>query len=184
MAKTWVWAIELGRLTVVYDSCVLYSAPLRDLLVRVAGTGLFQARWSAKIHDEWTSSLINARPDLSPAKIQRTRDLLDCSIADCLVTGYEPLVDAIALPDPDDRHVVAAAVRSKATTIVTINLRDFPKAALQGFGIVAQHPDDYLMHQLSFAQNAVLSAVRLHRASLRRPPQSVDEYLSTLARVG
>ena len=103
---------------------------------------------------------------------------------DCLVTGYESLIPSLTLPDPDDRHVLAAAIRCGADLIVTFNLNDFPRHALEPYGIEAQHPDDFLMHQLDFAPDVVCAAAKRQRQSLKRPPMSVDEYLASLERQG
>lgn len=116
--------------TVLFDACVLYPAPLRDLLMRLAATDLFRARWSDAIHDEWIRSVLTQRPDLE-AQLARTRQLMDAHVMDCLVTGYEPLIDTLGLPDPGDRHVLAAAIIGRADLIVTKNLRDFPADRLR-----------------------------------------------------
>jgi len=94
--------------TAVYDACVLYPAPLRDLLVRLGLSGRFRARWSAQIHDEWQRNLLRNRPDLTAMQIERTSGLMDRAIPDALVCGHEHLVAGLDLPDQDDRHVLAA----------------------------------------------------------------------------
>lgn len=152
--------------------------------MHVAVTDLYRAKWTDAIHDEWTRNLLKARPDLQPEQLQRTRDLMNAHVRDCLVTGYETLIDAVALPDPHDRHVLAAAIRSGADLIVTLNLKHFPAAALQPYGIEAQHPDDFLASQLDLAPHIVCAAAKRHRASLKNPPKSVEEYLATLAAQG
>src|SRR2546430_3319191 len=101
---------------VVYDACVLYPSTMRDLLIRIAQAGLVQAKWTEQILDEVFDSLQKDRPDLEPAKLDRTRVLMIRAVRDCLVTGYEPLIPSVSLPDPDDRHVVAAAIRAQAPT--------------------------------------------------------------------
>jgi len=90
--------------TVIYDACVLYPACLRDLLVRLTMTGLFRARWTDQIHDEWIGNLLKNRPDLSPERLERTRRKMNQYVRDSLISGYEPLIDAITLPDTKDRH--------------------------------------------------------------------------------
>lgn len=99
---------------VLYDACVLYPAPLRDLLMRLALTDLFQARWTDRIHDEWTRNVLGNRPDITPESLARCRQLMDEHVPGCLVTGYEALISTLTLPDPDDRHVLAAAVHGRA----------------------------------------------------------------------
>ncbi|MGM0639349.1 MAG: PIN domain-containing protein [Pseudomonadota bacterium] len=134
------------RFAVIYDACVLYPAPLRDLLVRLATTGLFAARWTDQIHDEWVRNLIAKRPELEP-HLSRTRQLMNEAVEDSLVTGHEPLIQGLTLPDPDDRHVLAAAIRAGAQLIITFNLKDFPSATLDSFGIEAVHPDAFILQQ-------------------------------------
>lgn len=164
----------------VYDACVLYPAPLRDLLMHLALTGLFQARWTEMIHEEWMRNLHQDRPELSVEKLERVRQLMNAHAEDCLVTGYEGLISQLSLPDPNDRHVLAAAIQAKAGTIVTYNLSDFPTASLAQYGIEAQHPDTFILGLLEMDRGKVLQAVRDQRASLRNPPVTAEELLSTL----
>lgn len=169
---------------VVLDACVLYPSFLRDLLIRLGLTGLYQPKWSAIIEDEWQRNLLANRADLTPEQIQRTAELMNTAIPDAMTTGFEPLIDSVDLPDVDDRHVVAAAVRSNAESIVTFNLKDFPTPALDAFGIEALHPDDFVMDLLDLNRALVLSVVTTQRSYLRKPPMSVDDYLEALLRQG
>lgn len=115
---------------VLYDANVLYPSTLRDLLIRVAQSGLVQAKWTNEILDETFNSLRRNRPDLDPDALARTRELMCRAVRDCLVVGYESLVGAITLPDPEDRHVLAAAIKARAQVIVTHNLKDFADKVL------------------------------------------------------
>jgi predicted nucleic acid-binding protein len=135
----------VATLGAFFDANVLYPSGLRNFLMHLALTGIFRAHWSAEVHDEWIRNLLKNRPDLSRDKLERTRQLVDMAIPDALVTGYEHLIDSIELPDRDDRHVVAAAIRGGASVIVTRNLADFPTHALRNFRIEAQHPDDFVL---------------------------------------
>lgn len=99
---------------VLYDACVLYPAPLRDLLLRIATTGIVRARWSEAILDECFRSIAAQRPEIPPEALARTRVLMNRAAPDCLVTGYEHLIEGLDLPDLDDRHVLAAAIRANA----------------------------------------------------------------------
>jgi hypothetical protein len=174
----------VSKSTVLYDACVLYPAPLRDLLMHLAVTDLYRAKWTDAIHEEWIRNVLKDRPDLRPEQLLRTRDLMNAHVRDCLVTGYETLINAITLPDPDDRHVLAAAIRAGADLILTFNLKDFPERELKPYGIKAQHPDDFLCLQLDLAPNVVCAAVMRHRTSLKNPPRDVKEYLATLEAQG
>jgi len=166
------------------DACVLYSAPIRDLLLRLALTDLFRAKWSADIHAEWMSSLATNRPDIPPDRIHRMRDRMDSHVRDALVENYASLIPGLVLPDPKDRHVLAAAIVGRADLIVTYNLKDFPAEALAPFGIEAQHPDEFLRHQFDLAPDHVCAVVRDLRSGLKNPPRSIDDYLATLERHG
>ncbi|MBC8122315.1 MAG: PIN domain-containing protein [Gemmatimonadaceae bacterium] len=101
----------MAAFTALYDANVLYPAELRNLLMHLASMGLFRAKWSADIHEEWMSSLLKNRPDLTRFKLERTRMLMYKHAVDALVDGYEDLIPGLRLPDPDDRHVLAAAIR-------------------------------------------------------------------------
>ncbi|MDR1441674.1 MAG: PIN domain-containing protein [Bifidobacteriaceae bacterium] len=130
---------------VVYDANVLYPSTLRDMLIRVGIAGLAQPKWTAKILDEVFVNLQRNRPDLSLERLTRTRILMNASLRDVEVTGHERWVDQFALPDPGDRHVLAAAIESGAPVIVTKNLSDFPDVALQVWGVRAIGPDEFLV---------------------------------------
>ena len=171
-------------LTAFYDACVLYPAPLRDLLVNLAIVGPFQAKWTLQVQEEWVRSLLENRPDLKRERLERTCALMNRSVRDCLVTGYESLIPALTLPDPDDRHILAAAIVVRADVIVTFNLNDFPASALHPHGVMAQHPDDFIRSQLDSAPEAVLLAVREQRVGLINPPKTVEDLLDTLEKQG
>jgi predicted nucleic acid-binding protein len=168
--------------TALYDACVLYPAPLRDFLMHLALTGLYRARWSDEIHSEWIRNLLKNRADLKPVDLQRTRELMNHSVLDCLVSDYEQLIPSINLPDPNDRHVLAAAIRCRADVIVTYNLTDFPATYIKQFGIEAQHPDEFITHLIDLSPGLVCAAAKRQRASLKNPPKSVDDYLDCLSR--
>ena len=167
--------------TALFDACVLYPAPLRDLLMHLALADLFRARWTDAIHEEWIKAVLESRPDLKHEQLERTRTLMNAHVRDSLVTGHESLIPGLVLPDPDDRHVLAAAIRSGAAVIVTFNLADFPASRLDNFGIEAQHPDDFVAHLIDLAPKPVCLAAKRQRASLRNPPKSVAEFLDALA---
>jgi len=169
---------------VVYDACVLHPAPLRDLLVRLANTGIVRARWSEQILDECFRSILEQRPDLKPETLQRTRTLMSQAVPDCLVTGFEALIDGLVLPDPDDRHVLAAAVRAGAQTIVTFNLKDFPDTALAPYGTEAKHPDDFVLDAIDLAPGVVAQVLTEQAGALKNPPRTVPELLQTLQDLG
>jgi predicted nucleic acid-binding protein len=169
---------------VVYDASVLYPSALRDLLIRIAQAGLVQAKWTDQILDEVFDSLISDRPDLSTEALKRTRELMLAAVRDCLIRGYEPLIDALSLPDPDDRHVLAAAIRARAQLIVTANLKDFPASVLRSWDIEAKHPDQFVLDQIDLNRQAVYGAIQRIADSWRSPPGTVSDVLGRLERAG
>ena len=174
----------MSSFVAVLDACVLYPAPLRDLLLRLALTDLFRARWTDHIHEEWVRALLTQRSDLSRKRLQRTRELMNQAVPDCLVTGYEELIESLVLPDPDDRHVLAAAIRSQAGVIVTYNVKDFPEEILSKYGIEVQHPDEFVTHLFDLAEGAVCHAIRSQRQALKNPSVSVSELMNTFLGLG
>ncbi len=169
---------------VLYDANVLYPSTLRDLLIRVAQAGLVQGKWTHEILDEVFSNLIRNRPDLDPAKLARTRELMNSAVRDCLVTGYEPLIDSLTLPDADDRHVLAAAIKARAQVIVTNNLKDFPSAVLDAWDMEAKSPDDFVLDQIDLSRESVYSAVQRIADSRANPPATFADVLAMLERDG
>jgi hypothetical protein len=168
----------------LYDACVLYPAFLRDLLMRVAIHGKFRdvlrAKWTGRIHREWMRAVRRRKPDVSRADLIRTRRLMDQHVRGCRVYNYERWERRVTLPDPNDRHVLAAALACVADVIVTFNTADFPEEVLRPFGLQAVTPDLFVM-QMRESGVAVQAAAE-HRASLRRPAMSVPEYLEALRR--
>jgi predicted nucleic acid-binding protein len=166
------------------DANVLYPPGLRDLFLWLAAGGVYRPRWTETIHDEWMRSVLRDRPDLTRTELERTRALMDQVDPQSLVTGYQAHIPTLHLPDADDRHVLAAAIAAKATVIVTFNLSDFPAPALAPFGVQALHPDTFVCSLFDAAPSPFLAAVALHRASLRRPPKTSEEYVATLRQNG
>lgn len=147
-------------------------------------TGMFRAHWSNEILDEVVRSILRRRPDLTQSQLSRTRELMCNAVPDCLTTGYEELIDGLNLPDADDRHVLAAAIRSGSQVIVTENLRDFPADVLQTYNIEAQIPDVFLLHLVDLSPRTVSGVLEAQAASLRNPPMNIDELLDRLAQSG
>lgn len=167
-----------------YDACVLHPAGLRDLLVRLAITGLFRAHWSAHILDEMVQSILRRRPDLNAAQLERTVELMCSAVPDCVTTGYEAFIEGLELPDPDDRHVLAAAIRSGSQVIVTENTGDFPDDVLEMYDMEAQTPDVFVLHLIDLSPTTVFGVIEAQAAALRDPPLTVDQLLDRLAQSG
>lgn len=165
----------------ILDACVLYPAPLRDFFMRLA-VKLYQPKWTNAIHEEWMRNVLADRPDLTLSQLTRTRNLMNQHGGACLVTGYEYLIPTLILPDPKDRHVLAAAIKARASIIVTFNLKDFPLQTLVTHSIRAVHPDDFAFSLYQADPDQFIQLVKRHRQALVNPPKEVDEYLATLSK--
>lgn len=170
----------MSNFAVLYDACVLYPAPLRDLLMNLAITDMYRAKWTNEIHNEWINSILSNRSDLDRKFLERTRDKMNTSVRDCLVENYDYLIPTLTLPDSGDRHILAAAIHSNSSVIVTYNLKDFPKKIVSQHGIEAQHPDDFIMNLIDLSSETVCLAAKRHRSSLKSPPKKLEEYFYTL----
>jgi len=145
-------------------------------------SGLFRAKWTERIHQEWIAGLLEVRPDLTREQLERTRDLMDAHALDCIVEDCEDLIPALSLPGENDRHVLAAAIKSRTDVIVTFNLRHFPQETLASFGIESQHPDEFVTRLIDLAPHLVCEAAKKQRMALKRPSKSVAEFLAALER--
>ncbi|HTW68283.1 MAG TPA: PIN domain-containing protein [Acetobacteraceae bacterium] len=169
---------------VFLDASVLYPVSLRHLLMRLALAGLFQPQWSAHVHEEWIRAVLRDNPQIPRARLLALRDAMDQRIDDAVVTGFEHLIGTLTLPDPDDRHVLAAAIVSGSSIILTRNLRDFPASALGPHGIAACHPDVFIAGLLCAEAQSVIQAVRDQQASLINPPVPWQDLLAIFERTG
>lgn len=174
----------IGRYTAVLDACVLHPAFVRGALLWFAAERLFRPLWSAEILDEWQRSLARKFPDLTPEQLRAQREVMEAQFEDALVTGYEPLIATITLPDPDDRHVLAAAVVGRADAIVTANLRDFPAAQVRLLNVEVIHPDDFFVNAIDLDTSKALTALRRHREALSRSTPTAADYLARFERCG
>jgi hypothetical protein len=167
----------------LFDANVLASMTSTDLVIQGAHDGLFGARWTDAIHNEWIKAVLSFQPSRSPALLDRRRRRMDANVIDALVTGYEHLIPTLALPDADDRHVLAAAIAAQSQFIVTKNLKDFPVPILAAHGITPIHPDAFFLARLAEDPVGFISTVKANLARMKNPPISVDEYLGQLRKV-
>ncbi len=170
----------ISNFTVIYDACVLYPNTLRDLLMELAVRDLYRAKWTEDIHNEWIRNLIKDKPNIPIEKLYRLRDLMNKHVCDCLVTDYQWMIPTLNLPDPDDKHVLAAAIKARASVIVTTNLKDFPRSELEKYDVEAQHQDTFMTDLIDLHPVQVIEAVQKCHARRRNPPCSFEEYLIKL----
>lgn len=169
--------------TVVIDANVLYSNLLRDLLIRIAQTGIYRAHWTECIEQEWSEALSKNRPDIPKEKLGILIQKMRAAVPDCLVYGFEYLIDSLELPDPKDRHVLAAAIRSHAEGIITYNLKHFPQDVCSKHCIDVLHPDDFVLCQIDLNAGAVITAIQNLIADFKAPI-SGDDFLIMMEKNG
>jgi predicted nucleic acid-binding protein len=166
---------------VLYDSNVLYPNTVRDLLIRLARHGIVQAKWTEEILDEVQEALRrNGVGD--DEKRTELRRRMNAAVRDCLVTGYESLVEGLKLPDPDDRHVLAAAIKAGAQVIVTDNRKDFPSDYLINWDIERKTADDFVMDLIDLDDRVVYGCVMEIANSRTQKPVTFDDILDQLER--
>jgi predicted nucleic acid-binding protein len=167
--------------TVVLDACVLFPNILRDTMLTLAERELFRPLWSDAILDEVRRNVL-AKRNVDSAAFDRTLALMNSSFDDALVENWQPVVVGLELPDPDDRHVLAAAIAGGAHTIVTFNLVDFPAKQLQPHHVDAVHPDSFLLDQLDLSPGVVLNGLVKQAQRFRNPAMDLSGLLARLER--
>lgn len=171
------------RPTVLFDANVFFGARLRSITLFLAETDLFLARWTEKINDEWIRN-IHRKQAIPLERLERLRALVNRSVPDCLVTDFETLEASFNLPDPDDRHVLAAALKARADMIVTFNIKDFPDLLLDSLGLQVKHPDEFLLEMFDSPPAIFARAVQRDFYHYKAPPFSFDQYVAALHRAG
>jgi hypothetical protein len=170
-----------ARYTALLDACVLFPLAMTDALLSLATAGFFAAKWTVRIEDEWIRSLEKQRPDLV-GKLGIRRDSMRDAIPDWEVpeAAWASLVKGICLPDPDDAHALAAAIAGHADCIVTSNLKDFPRAALQEYGIEVIDPDTFIINQWDLDPVNAIAAFKRMRARRKKPQSSPEDFAYAL----
>jgi predicted nucleic acid-binding protein len=173
-----------GRPVCFYDANVLYSAQLRDFLMRLALGKVVKARWSERVHEEWIRNVHADYSDITKEDLRRIRSLMDEALPEALTEGYEDRIDDLSLPDPSDRHVLAAAIQARADYIVTLNKRDVPASKLRDWDVEAMGPDELVSGLFGREPNRIIEVARMHRKSLTRPSKTPEEYTQLLRNCG
>ncbi|MEK6350103.1 MAG: PIN domain-containing protein [Burkholderia sp.] len=173
------------RYTALLDACVLFPIAVADSLMSLATAGLFAAKWTQCIEQEWITNLEALRPDLA-GRLEVRRDGMRGVVLDWEVpeSAWTPLVENMSLPDPDDKHVLAAAIAGHADCIVTANLKDFPAEIVGPYGIEIIHPDRFIINQWDLDYIATMSAFKGMRRRWRNPKASPEDFAQALERNG
>lgn len=152
--------------------------------MELAAAKLFRVKWSDAVQDEWIVNLLANRTDLTKERLERTRGLMNMAIPDANVSRYDDLIEGLKLPDPDDRHVLAAAIASECDALITFNQKDFPDEYLEKFNIELLHPDDFVHSQFGLDNASAILAAQRCRARLKNPSVTAEEYIGCLDRQG
>lgn len=171
MRKT-VSMIHSIRCTCLLDTNVLFPLEIRDILLWFAYYELFTPKWSEDIFQEWITIMRNK--DIPEEIILKRIDNVDKAFPDAKVINYQALIETLDLPDPKDRHVLAAAIKSNANIIVTNNLRDFPFEYLESFELKALSVDDFLTDIIDL--NPALAVAAFKQMVINRTNPAMDEF--------
>lgn len=163
--------IHSVRFKCVLDTNVIYPIEIRDLLFWFAFYELYTPKWSKHIFDEWKD--VMKRKGVNDAEANNRAERANLAFPDALVTNYSGLIESLKLPDPKDRHVLAAAIKINANVIVTNNIKDFPEEYLKSFGLVAKTADDFLTDIIDLNPKEAVKAFK--QLVLNRTNPDLDE---------
>ncbi len=178
-----------NRFTALIDACCLAGALKRNLLVTLAEAEFFRVRWSAAILDETERAIEKILADKGAAdageRARRARSAMCAAFEEADVGDYGGLLPICgALPDPDDAHVLAAALKIQAAIIVTDNLKDFPEAVLSPFNLEARTADEFIADTIALDPGRAVAAIRRMRQRFNRPEKSAEDLLLDMEAVG
>lgn len=174
--------IHSVRFKAVLDTNVIFPIVIRDLLFWFAHYDLYTPKWSGHIFEEWQNVMI--RKGINEAEALKRVQRANAAFPDALVLNYESLIEKLDLPDENDRHVLAAAIKTNANVIVTNNLKDFPKEYLDSFGLSVKGADDFLTDIIDLNPEKAIEAFK--EMVLNRKNPAMDEYqvLESLRKLG
>ncbi len=169
---------------VMIDACVLYPTVMREVLLGIARAGLFQARWSDRVLEEWARATRKLGPE---AEIFARGEIaaLEIDFPDARITVPPEAGRRFHLPDPDDVHVLAAAVVGSCDGIMTVNNKDFPRGALSDEGLARFNPDEFCCRMFDEAPDVVRAVAEavLDRARAMSDPDWTMRGLMKKARM-
>lgn len=178
-----------NRYTAFIDACTLASTLKRNLLLSLAEAEFFRVRWSEKVLNETEAAIAKIlagkdAPDPSE-RAARARRAMEDAFEEALVAEYELFLPAcIGLPDPNDAHVVAAALKTQAATIVTENLSDFPDEHLLSLNLEAKSADAFIADTIALDPGKAVAAIRKMRERFKRPEKTADVLLLDMEAAG
>lgn len=174
-----------ARYTALLDACVLYPLAMTDALLSLATAGLYAAKWTTRIEAEWITALEDRRPDIK-GRLDVRRYQMREAVPDWEVpeSAWLACAGGLRLPDPDDVHVLAAALAGHADCIVTANLKDFPQEAVGPLGIDVVHPDQFIVAQWDLDPLVAVAAFKRMRARWKKPEATAEDFANAIERGG
>ncbi len=182
LTKKLACMIHSVRFTVVLDTNVIFPVIIRDILLWFAYYDLYTPKWSEHIFDEWKRVMLEK--GVSDEEANKRIEKVNLAFPDAKVENYKGLIDKLALPDADDRHILAAAIKTNANLIVTNNIKDFPGEYLQSFGLIAKTADDFLTDVIDLNHEHAVAAFRDMVLNKKNPKQDEFEVLNQLRKAG
>lgn len=178
-----------NRFTALIDACALASALKRNLLLTLAEAEFFRIRWSDKILDETEIAIESILRDKgvedATERAARARKAMVTAFEEACVGDFTGMMGAVAgLPDENDRHVVAAALKTSASVIVTDNLKDFPGPVLTPLNLEARSADAFIADTIALDTGRAVAAIRRMRARLKKPEKTADTLLLDMEAAG
>lgn len=174
--------IHSVRFTVILDTNVVYPVIIRDILFWFAYYDLYTPKWSEHIFDEWKRVMLEK--GVTEEDADKRISKANSAFPDALVQNYKGLIAHLALPDENDRHVLAAAIKANANLIVTNNIKDFPQEYLQSFSLIAKTADDFLTDVIDLNQEQAVAAFKEMVLNKKNPKQDEFEVLNLLRKAG
>jgi predicted nucleic acid-binding protein len=170
--------------TALLDANALYGELTRDLLLRFAEQKCFRPVWTVIINQEWSRNLLKNRPDIDPFKLEKVIGKMNEAFPDAEITEFEDLIKGLQLPDPDDRHVLAAAIKGRADVIVTDNVSDFPQEYLKTFQIEIQTIDSFIANLIDSNFQHAIRVLRILVENRHRPKRTAVELVELVGSRG
>lgn len=174
----------VGRYPALLDANVLHPAFLRGALLWFADQRLFQPHWSADILAEWRRSVMRRFPEVKEDQLVAKALEMEEFFPGAAISGYEGFIDCIRLPDPEDRHVLAAATVGRCAGIVTANTKHFPDEIVAPLGMEIIHPDDFIVNIIDLHPSRAVTACKNHRANMSQSNPTPQQFLERYERAG
>lgn len=178
-----------NRYTALIDACSLAGALKRNLLLSLAEGEFYRVRWSIQILDETQSAIeqILTKKGVNDAadRASRARSSMEDAFEEACVLDYDEFLPSCGgLPDKNDAHVMAAAMKTQASVIVTENLKDFPEQLLSQVNIDVRSTDEFIADTIDLDPGRAVAAIRKMRERFAKPAMTAEALLLAMEAEG